>query len=108
MSTPTDGVQVTLLDGEHTLRFTGSALRKMERAIGGWDAFGNLPLDSVFTALWAGLSHEDPDRSIDAVADLVDLRRMDEIGDIVGTAITAAMPSGDKKTGKAKAKLARG
>lgn len=102
MSTPTLGRPITLLDGEHTLRFTGSALRKMERAMGGWGAFGEMPMDSVFTALWAGLAHEDPDRDVDAVADLVDTRHMEEVGKIVSEAIADAMPSApeDRKPGK--------
>lgn len=108
MSTPTDGRTITLLDGEHALRFTGSALRKLERALGGWDGFGSLPLDSIFTALWAGLLHEDPARDIDAVADLVDLQHLGELGAVVAEAIADAMPMGDKKQGKGKRKAAAG
>jgi len=105
---PTEGIRITLLDGEHIVRFPNSALLRLERELGGWSDFGRLPLESTFTALWAGLLHEDPTRTLDTVCDLVDIRDIAHIGQVVTEAIAAAMPAPteEPKRGKATAKAA--
>jgi hypothetical protein len=107
MSTPTAGVQVTLTDGEHELRYSNRALMAIERVTGlDVNAVAQGPrLTALVTLVWAGLLHEERGLSVDDVADLIDLSEAAELGEVVGKAVAAALPkSGGRKPGKARAR----
>jgi hypothetical protein len=99
--TPTAGVRVTLVDGDHHLRYPGSALRRLERDLGGWGMFQTQPIHAVCVAVWAGLLHEDPNLTLDAASDLIDFGRMEEVGNAVTEALKqSGLAVEDKKPGK--------
>lgn len=110
MSTPTDGVGITL-DKPRTLRYSGRSLRAIEKETGKnvlkGEIGGNLNFTELVVLVWAGLLHEDPDLDLDDAADLVDPARIEEIADAMNEALKAAFPTEDKERGKAKAAKAK-
>lgn len=105
---PVKGVRVQL-DKARTLRYDNRAIVKLEEAT-------DLTVQQLMTRLrdgsmkavnqlvWAGLLHADPDLGFDAVLDIVDLKRLEEIGEAVAKAVEQAFGvNGDAPEGKAGA-----
>jgi hypothetical protein len=91
---PMNGVKIRL-DKMRRLRYTNRSLVRLEEEVGltVQQAGHRVEIGSLraLSALvWAGLLHEDPDLSREDALDLIDLQRMEEIGEAVKRALEAA------------------
>ena len=100
------GVKVKL-DRVRTLRYTNRAVEALEDELGLslLEALGRVGAGSVKTInrlVWAGLLHADPDLTPDEVIDMVDLSRIEEVGDAVAEAVEHALGKPEPAKGKAE------
>lgn len=92
------------LDKERTLRYDMRALDQIERRLNTNIAsinFRGLKINEIATILWAGLSHEDKDLTIEGLFDIMcekNIRYMD-ILDLLITAFEASI-GGDEEDGE--------
>lgn len=76
-TTTWDAIPITLLDGQHHVRFVHGAVKRLEAEVGKPFEEFLLDADNKETAiqlLWCGLLHETPDLTLEALENLVDVR----------------------------------
>lgn len=76
--TPTRGVPIQL-DRERHLRYSLKTLREMQEALGASTFATGLDQTAIGRVLWYGLRHEDPDLTVEAVEELVDLESLEDV-----------------------------
>ncbi len=114
MPSPT-GFPITLQDTKRILRFSTRALVRFEQESGHTIAQGAAmlqlgSLDVTCQLLWAGLLHEDPKLTIDAVYDLVELDQLKSVSEQLAAATMDALgvedepeePDGEEPEGNAE------
>lgn len=87
------GIVEINLDRPRHLRYTLNALSEIEDKLGiPLTEIGKTPLGikAVRVILWAGLIHEDPDLTVEAVGDLVDFGNFEEVQLKIAEAFEAA------------------
>ena len=94
-----------ILDKPRQLRYTWGSIRRLKREcdITLTDINEDTEMDEggfelMLSLLWAGLVWEDKALTIDDVADMVDLYRTKEVGELIGQAIKASNQPTDPMT----------
>lgn len=78
--TPSAGIPI-MLDKERHLRYTWSTRKKIIADAGGEEKFQKLSGENLPRVLWFGLTHEDPNLTVEQVEDSLDLARLEEYAD---------------------------
>jgi len=90
--TPTRGIPVQL-DRERHLRFTLRTLREIREEFGASVLASGFAMEAIAKLLWYGLKHEDPDLSVEAVEDLVDMENLTTVIEAVTAATGGRIPT---------------
>lgn len=90
--TPTRGVPVQL-DRERHLRFTLRTIREIRTEFGMDALTEGVSMEAIAKLLWYGLKHEDPDLTVEAVEELVDMQNLTELIQAVTAATGGRMPT---------------
>lgn len=76
-----------MLDKERHLRYTLGTRRRLVAEVGGEDELAKFTGDKVALILLHGLKHEDPELTLAAVEEMVDLRNLEAVAEALAKAL---------------------